>query len=116
MGLRVRMRRTMLIWIPGNWSLDRGTSKQEPEMFEKITTFSFPTRIVFGAGAVRQLPACLEENGVRRPLVVTDPGLREALPFKAVESALRDGGIQYEVFGGVHPNPVEEDVVQAAQS
>jgi alcohol dehydrogenase class IV len=85
-------------------------------MFDKITTFSFPTRIVFGVGATRQLPVCLEENGVRRPLVVTDPGLRAAPPFKAVESALRDGGVRYEVFDGVHPNPIEEDVVQAAES
>jgi 4-hydroxybutyrate dehydrogenase len=84
-------------------------------MFDNITTFSFPTRIVFGVGAVRQLPICLEETGVRRPLVVTDPGLRAAPPFKAVESALQDGGVKYEVFDGVHPNPVEEDVVQAAE-
>ena len=49
-------------------------------MFDEITTFSFPTRIVFGRAAVRRLPACLEETGVRKPLVVTDPGLRgEAL-------------------------------------
>ena len=82
-------------------------------MFEQITTFSFPTRIVFGAGATRQLPACLEENGVRRPLVVTDPGLRAAPPFKAVESALQDGGMQYEVFAGVQPNPIEENKDQA---
>jgi 4-hydroxybutyrate dehydrogenase len=85
-------------------------------MFDQITTFSFPTRIVFGVGAVRQLPECLNENGVRRPLVVTDPGLRAAPPFKAVESALQDGGIKYVVFAGVHPNPVEEDVLQAAQA
>lgn len=84
-------------------------------MFETITTFSFPTRIVFGVAAVRRLPACLEEIGVRRPLVVTDPGLRAAGPFKAVESALQDGGVRYEVFDGVHPNPIEEDVVQAAE-
>jgi len=85
-------------------------------MFDKITTFSFPTRIVFGVGATRQLPACLKESGVRRPLLVTDPGLRAAPPFKAVESALQDGGIQYEVFDGVHPNPIEEDVVRAAET
>src|SRR6476646_10326091 len=84
-------------------------------MFDEITTFSFPTRIVFGVGATRQLPACLQENGARRPLVVTDPGLRSAPPFKAVESALQGGGVRYEVFDGVHPNPIEEDVVQAAE-
>ena len=85
-------------------------------MFDKITTFSFPTRIVFGVGATRQLPACLDEIGVRRPLVVTDPGLRSAPPFEAIESALRDGGVRYQVFDGVHPNPIEEDVVRAAES
>jgi 4-hydroxybutyrate dehydrogenase len=84
-------------------------------MFDKVATFSFPTRIVFGVGAVRQLPTCLEEIGVRRPLVVTDPGLRAAPPFKAVESALQDGGVRYEIFDGVHPNPIEEDVVHAAE-
>lgn len=85
-------------------------------MFEKISTFSFPTRIIFGIGATRQLPGCLGENGVRRPLVVTDPGLRAAPPFKTVVSALDDAGVQYEVFDRVHPNPIEEDVVQAADS
>jgi 4-hydroxybutyrate dehydrogenase len=85
-------------------------------MFDKIATFSFPTRIVFGAGATRLLPAGLEENGIRRPLVVTDPGLRNAPPFKTVLSALQEGKIHYEVFDGVHPNPIEEDVVQAAES
>jgi 4-hydroxybutyrate dehydrogenase len=85
-------------------------------MFEKITTFSFPTRIIFGVGATRQVPGCLEENGAHRPLVVTDPGLRAAPPFKAVVSALQGGGVHYEVFDGVHPNPVEEDVVKAAET
>lgn len=85
-------------------------------MFDKITTFSFPTRIIFGIGATRQLPGCLEENGVRRPLVVTDPGLRAAPPFRTVVSALDDAAVQYEVFDRVHPNPIEEDVVQAAES
>lgn len=85
-------------------------------MFDTISTFSFPTRIIFGMGATRQLPGCLEENGVRRPLVVTDPGLRAAPPFKIVVSALDGAGVQYEVFDRVHPNPIEEDVVGAAES
>jgi alcohol dehydrogenase class IV len=85
-------------------------------MFDKIETFSFPTRIVFGVGATRLLPACLKENGAFRPLVVTDPGLRAAAPFNTVESALQDGGVKYKVFDGVHPNPIEEDVLRAAES
>ena len=85
-------------------------------MFDTITKFSFPTQIVFGAGAINQLSTCLEEIGVCRPLVVTDPGLRAAPPFKSVESALQNGGVRYEVFDRVHPNPIEQDVVEAAEA
>lgn len=85
-------------------------------MFDEIATFSFPTRIVFGRGATRQLPMCLKETGVSRPMVVTDPGLRAAMPFQAVISALEDAGVRYEVFDRVHPNPIEEDVLLAADS
>src|SRR5690242_19484859 len=84
------------------------------EMFDEITTFSFPTRIVFGSGAVRRLPLALEENGVRKPLVVTDPGLRAAPAFDSVTSALRDAHTPFEVFDGVHGNPIEDDVTRSA--
>jgi 4-hydroxybutyrate dehydrogenase len=83
-------------------------------MFDEITTFFFPTRMIFGCGAVRRLPGSLEENGVRKALVVTDPGLRSAPAFEAVVSALKDAGAAFEVFDGVHGNPTEEDVVEAA--
>jgi alcohol dehydrogenase class IV len=82
-------------------------------MFDEITTFSFPTRIVFGRGAVRRLPACLEETGIRKPLVVTDPGLRASPAFDAVIGVLKDAGISFEVFDKVHGNPVEADVLES---
>jgi len=81
-------------------------------VFEEITAFSFPTRIVFGRGAIRQLPACLTETGIHKPLLVTDPGLRATPVFQAAVSAL--AGIPHEVFADVHGNPVEEDVLGAA--
>jgi alcohol dehydrogenase class IV len=84
-------------------------------MFDEITTFSFPTRIAFGCGAVRRLPEYLQENGVRKALVVTDPGLRAAPAFETTISALKSAAAAYEVFDGVHGNPVEEDVLEAAE-
>ncbi len=84
-------------------------------MFDEITTFSFPTRIVFGCGAVKRLPSCLEETGVRKPLVVTDPGLRATPAFEAVIAVLKEAGVPHEVFAGVHGNPVEEDVLESAE-
>ncbi|MGC8793760.1 MAG: iron-containing alcohol dehydrogenase [Bryobacteraceae bacterium] len=84
-------------------------------MFEELSVFSFPTRILFGCGAVRRLPDCLRETGVRKPLVVTDPGVRAAAPFAAVSSALAQAGVDFESFAEVHGNPTEDDVLSATE-
>jgi alcohol dehydrogenase class IV len=83
-------------------------------MFDEITTFNFPTRIVFGCGAVRQLPSCLAETGIRKPMIVTDPGLRSTPVLAAVIAVLTEAGIPHAVFAEVHGNPIEDDVIQAA--
>ena len=82
-------------------------------MFEELTSFNFPTKIHFGAGAVRILPTTLAETGIKKPLIVTDPGIHATPVFTAVTSALEAGGVPYEVFAGVHGNPIEDDVVQS---
>jgi alcohol dehydrogenase class IV len=83
-------------------------------MFDAITSFSFPTTILFGCGAVRRLPECLAQTQVRSPLIVTDPGVRATPVFDAVTSILDQSGIGYAVFCGVHGNPTEDDVLQSA--
>src|SRR5450759_2747422 len=83
-------------------------------MFENITTFNFPTKIVFGCGAVRQLPGCLAETGIRKPMIVTDPGLRSTPVLATVIAVLTEAGIPHEVFAEVHGNPIEDDVIQSA--
>jgi alcohol dehydrogenase class IV len=84
-------------------------------MFDEISTFSFPTKIIFGCGAVKRLPACLEETGVHKPLVVTDPGLCESPVVNSVVSVLRKAQIPYELFAAVHGNPIEADVLGSAE-
>ncbi len=83
-------------------------------MFDEISTFSFPTRIVFGRGAVRELPRVLEETGVRKPLIVTDPGLRATTVVDTVTGVLKQAGIAHEVYDKVHGNPIEDDVLESA--
>jgi alcohol dehydrogenase class IV len=83
-------------------------------MFDQLSNFNFPTRILFGAGAVRELPQVLAEHGVTKPLIVTDPGLRASGVVDAVAGVLRDAAIPFEIFDQVHGNPVEEDVVGSA--
>jgi len=76
-------------------------------------TFSFPTTVLFGAGAVKELPQRLVALGVSRPLVVTDKGLIGTPAFRTIEAL---SGGKWAVFSGVTPNPLEDDVERAAEA
>jgi len=72
--------------------------------------WNYPTSIRFGAGRIAELPEACRSLGIKRPLLVTDPGLA-ALPM--VERAVglcRAAGLGCEVFSDVQPNPVEANV------
>jgi alcohol dehydrogenase class IV len=72
-------------------------------------TFTFPNRILFGAGARGVLAVELARLGVTRPLVVTDRGLEASGVVGAVVGGL--GAVV--VFNGVQANPAEADVLEA---
>jgi alcohol dehydrogenase class IV len=80
------------------------------------TVFSFPTPTVFGTGSLSELPQRLERLGLRRPLIVTDPGLLPTPTFQRLASVLGNDGREqtWFVYSGVHANPVENDVREAA--
>ena len=85
-------------------------------MSSPISTFSFPTPTLFGPGTLAELPARLQQLGGKRPLVVTDAGLLETGAFAALKRALEAAaGLRWHLFSGVHPNPIDQDVVLAAK-
>ncbi len=81
-----------------------------------IGNWSFPTPIRFGAGRIGELPQACLELGIRRPLLVTDPGLA-ALPMvrDAVESCVQ-AGLACAVFSNVRANPVEANVHEGVRT
>lgn len=76
--------------------------------------WNFPTRIVFGAGAVAQLSDEAKRLGIQRPLVVTDQGLVDAGVAPRVASALQSAGLAASVFSGVLGNPTEANIEEGA--
>lgn len=78
-------------------------------------TFSFPTAIRFGHGVVEELGPYLKEQGAARPLVVTDPQVRELDFFARILADLERAGLRPEVFSGMHKNPVKSDVLQGGE-
>ena len=82
-----------------------------------VSRFSFPTATVYGPGALGELPWRVRQIGSHRPLVVTDGGLIRTPAFERLTDILdaRKLGQTWELFHGVHFNPVEQDVVDAAR-
>ena len=76
--------------------------------------FAFPTSIVFGAGARREIAPHLIEAGYTRPLIVTDRGLAALPVFERLVRELP--GVNAAVFSGVWGNPVRSQVMAGAQA
>src|SRR5690349_7133380 len=73
-----------------------------------ISTFSFPTTILFGPGVTARLPDEVAKRGLKRPLIVTDGGLVGSQVFARI-GALVPGA---PVFSKVDPNPTEKNVLE----
>lgn len=72
--------------------------------------WNYPTSIRFGAGRVAELPTALGEQGITRPLLVTDRGLAALPMVQEIVDLLGEQGIDCAVFSDVQGNPTGEDV------
>jgi alcohol dehydrogenase class IV len=76
-----------------------------------LVTWSFPTTIVFGNGAIATIPDHVKRLGKSRALIVCDAGVVKAGIAERVKKVLDGAGIASAVFDKVDPNPVEKNVV-----
>ncbi|NML76097.1 iron-containing alcohol dehydrogenase [Rhizobium sp. S-51] len=74
------------------------------------SNWSFPTAVRFGNGRVSELAGIVRELGGRRPLVITDAGLKDLFPVQRVLEVLRSGGLEAGLFFNVKPNPTGGNV------
>jgi 4-hydroxybutyrate dehydrogenase len=78
--------------------------------------WSFPTRVVFGAGEVGRTGDEAKACGMRRALVLTDAGVARAGLVEPVLGALGRAGVESAVFDGVEANPTEANIEDAARA
>ncbi|MEX2560615.1 MAG: iron-containing alcohol dehydrogenase [Pirellulales bacterium] len=76
--------------------------------------FQLRTRIVFGPGRVDLLGELAGEMGVRRALLVSDPGIVAAGHVQRGLDSLRRAGIETQLFDGVEENPTSDNVEAGA--
>jgi len=78
-----------------------------------VSTFSFPTRILFGAGSLARLPDELSQLSIHRPLLVVDRGIVKAGLAQRVTAAAPS--VHFAIFDGVDPNPVEQNILDGVE-
>jgi alcohol dehydrogenase len=83
-----------------------------------VDTFEFraATRLVVGAGAIRQLGALARELGGTRALVVSDPGIVRCGHAATGIAALEAAGIATALFDGFGENPTTAHVEAGTQA
>ncbi len=77
-----------------------------------ISKFAFPTTIHFGPGSRRMVAEHLKQQGIQRPLIVTDRGLA-ALPILREFGDMLQG-FAVQVYPGVFGNPTKKQVDEGA--
>jgi 4-hydroxybutyrate dehydrogenase len=86
-----------------------------PVTVEGISTIRYLTTVSFGFGASELLGDVLAELAIARPLVVTDPGVRNAgIADGVVAGACEPGRATW--FDRTPPNPTEAAVLEAVEA
>ena len=82
----------------------------------KVQSYELPTVIKHGAGALAVLGDEATRLGIRRPLVVTDPGMVKAGHVDRAAALLRGHGLDPGIFDGVAGNPSIHHVARGTEA
>lgn len=72
--------------------------------------WSYPTRVLFGPGRIKEIGAACAEARMTRPLLVTDRGLRDMTITQATLDLMDAAGLGRAVFAEVDPNPNDKNM------
>lgn len=72
--------------------------------------FHSPTRIVFGKGRIAELGTLTASLGVKRVLVVSDPGIEKVGHSQRGITILEEAGIETSLFDQLQENPTTDNV------
>lgn len=74
--------------------------------------FNYPTTIYYGAGSLEAMAKSINKLGLKKLLIVSDPTLEKLGLVKQVADVCSAENIKTAQFCNVHPNPIEDDVLE----
>ncbi len=79
-----------------------------------IRSYETPTEMKHGLGAIKTLADEAKALGMKRPMIVTDPGIAKVGLLEQAVAPLKAANVDYLAFADVAPNPPIELVDKAA--
>lgn len=80
-----------------------------------IANLVLPRHTLVGGGAVGQIASLLERLGVKRPLLVTDPFMRDSGMAEIVTEPLQSAGLEVGVFADTVSDPTDRVIEAGAE-
>lgn len=77
--------------------------------------YNFPTLVRFGKDVILELGPHLKEQGLKKVLVVSDPGLTKLPLFENITGMIQKAGVEVVVFSEIDKNPVKSNVLKGAE-
>ncbi|MEN8122461.1 MAG: iron-containing alcohol dehydrogenase, partial [Bacteroidota bacterium] len=78
-------------------------------------SYSFPTRMEYGPGAIADLPKIIKEASYTKGLLVTDQGIEKVGLADKLRNYFKDAGIEIFSYSDVVSNPTEQNVIDGTK-
>jgi alcohol dehydrogenase class IV len=72
--------------------------------------WNYPTTVFFGPGRIKELPEACKKLGMKKPLLITDEGLKDNAITKTALGVCEKAGLPAGLFAGVKGNPTSANV------
>lgn len=79
-----------------------------------LATITTPSIMLIGGGAITELAQVLAKLDCAKPLIVTDPFMRDSGKLSAITDVLASASINWQVFADTVPEPTDDVVVTGA--
>jgi len=84
-------------------------------MANRRHTYTYPTRIEYGPGAMKDFTSIVKSSGLKKGLIVTDAGIEKVGTAGKLKEYLGKQGIETKIFSDVKSNPTEDNVLDGTK-